>query len=69
MGEEVSDYIGRLVPALQTAYGEAWHIEARGESPTIDDRGLAGPGWVLRFPAAAKRCHGSANDHDMRGHD
>ena len=38
MGEEVSDYIGRLVPALQTAYGEAWHIEARGESPTIDDR-------------------------------
>ena len=29
MGEEVSGYIGRLVPALQTAYGEAWNIEAR----------------------------------------
>ena len=38
MGEEVSSYIGRLVPALQTAYGEAWNIEARGESPKIDDR-------------------------------
>ena len=38
MGEEVSGYIGRLVPALQTAYGEAWNIEARGESPKIDDR-------------------------------
>ena len=29
MGAEVSDYIGRLVPALQTAYGEAWNIEAQ----------------------------------------
>ena len=38
MGEEVSDYIGRLVPAMQAAYGVAWNIEARGESPTIDDR-------------------------------
>ena len=32
MGEEVSGYIGRLVPALQAAYGEAWNIEARGAS-------------------------------------
>ena len=38
MGEEVSDYIGRLVPAMQAAYGVAWNIEARGESPKIDDR-------------------------------
>ena len=39
MGTEVSDYIlDRLVPALQAAYGEAWNIEARGESPKIDDR-------------------------------
>ena len=38
MGEEVSEYIGRLVPAMQAAYGVAWNIEARGESPTIDDR-------------------------------
>ena len=30
MGEEVSDYIGRLVPAMQAAYGVAWNIEARG---------------------------------------
>ena len=33
MGEEVSDYIDRLVPAMQSAYGVAWNIEARGESP------------------------------------
>ena len=38
MGDEVSGYIDRLVPALQSAYGVAWNIEARGESPTIDDR-------------------------------
>ena len=38
MGAEVSDYIDRLVPALQLAYGVAWNIEARGESPKIDDR-------------------------------
>ena len=38
MGEEVSDYIDRLVPAMQAAYGVAWNIEARGESPKIDDR-------------------------------
>ena len=38
MGEEVTGYFGRLVPALQTAYGVAWNIEARGESPAIDDR-------------------------------
>ena len=38
MGEEVSDYIGRLVPAMQAAYGAAWNIAARGESPKIDDR-------------------------------
>ena len=38
MGEEVSGYIGRLVPALQSAYGMAWNIEARGESPKVDDK-------------------------------
>ena len=38
MGEEVTGYFGRLVPAMQTAYGVAWNIEARGESPAIDDR-------------------------------
>ena len=38
MGEEVSGYIDRLVPAMQAAYGVAWNIEARGESPKIDDR-------------------------------
>ena len=38
MGEEVSGYIGRLVTAMSAAYGAAWNIAARGESPTIDDR-------------------------------
>ena len=38
MGAELSGYIDRLVPAMQAAYGVAWNIEARGESPTIDDR-------------------------------
>ena len=38
MGDEVKDYIERLVPALQAAYGVAWNIESRGESPKSDDR-------------------------------
>ena len=38
MGAELSGYFGRLVPELQDAYGVAWNIEARGESPKIDDR-------------------------------
>ena len=31
MGEEVSDYIGRLVPAMQAAYGAAWNIAPETE--------------------------------------
>ena len=53
MGEEVSDYIDRLVPAMQAAYGVAWNIEARGESPKIDDRAWQVQVGVQRFPDSA----------------
>ena len=68
MGEEVSDYIDRLVPAMQAAYGVAWNIEARGESPAIDDRAWQVQVGVQRFPDSAERRYGPSNDDEMRRH-
>ena len=42
---------------------------ARGQESGPDLQGLTCRSRLLRFPAAAKRRHGSANDHDMRRHD
>ena len=45
MGEDVSGYIDRLVPAMQAAYGVAWNIAARGSRRPL----MTGPGrsrWV-----------------------
>ena len=39
MGAELSGYYRSAGPCVASdAYGVAWNIEARGESPTIDDR-------------------------------
>ena len=57
MGEEVSDYIGRLVPAMQAAYGVAWNIEARGESPKVDDRA-----WQVELRTNLSHCSNRSNE-------
>ena len=53
MGAEVSDYIDRLVPALQLAYGVG--LEYRGPRGVTQNRRprLTGPGWLQRFPDSA----------------
>ena len=66
MGEEVSGYIGRLVPAMQAAYGVAWNIAARGESPTIDDRAWQVQVGYSDFQPRRNGAHGPSVDHDMR---
>ena len=66
MGEEVSDYIDRLVPAMKAAYGVAWNIEARGGVTQNRRPRLAGPGWLQRFPDSAQRRYGPSNDDEMR---
>ena len=66
MGEEVSGYIDRLVPALQAAYGVAWNIEARGESPNIDDRAWQVQVGYSDFQTQRNGAMGPSNDDEMR---
>ena len=66
MGEEVSDYIDRLVPAMQV--GLWCGLEYRGPRGVTQNRRprLAGPGWLQRFPDSAQRRYGPSNDDEMR---